>query len=55
MTTRSLATRRRPTTATTIADAANIDDDEVPSGGSRGPTANVNDDEADVHGRHQRQ
>ena len=38
MMTRLLATRRRPTTATTVADTANVNDDEATSGGRRRPT-----------------
>ncbi len=37
-----------PTTAMTIADAANVNDDEATSGGRRRPMANVNDDDAGV-------
>jgi len=32
--------------ATTVADAANVDDDKATTGGRRRPTANVNTDEA---------
>ncbi len=47
MTTRSLATRRRPTTATAVANAANVNDDKVPRGRRRCPTtADLDDDEA---------
>ena len=47
MTTRSLATRRHPTMATAVANAANVVDDKVPRGGRRRPTtADLDDDEA---------
>jgi hypothetical protein len=48
MTTRSLLTRLRPTTATIAADAANVDDNEATSGGRRLPLVNVTDNEAGV-------
>ena len=43
--------RRRPTTATTVANAANIDDDEATKGGRSRPTAATNDNEATSCGR----
>ena len=41
--------------ATTVADAANVDDDEATTGGRHRPTANVNNDEAAIEGRPRRE
>ncbi len=52
MTTRLLATRRRPTTARIDAEATNVDDDEATNGRRYRPMADVNDDEVASDGRH---